>query len=213
MLFPENQSRFTVQGPVGQLSCSTLGLPDHPKPITFIMCHPDPKAGGTMRNKVVTTCCKAMHLLGIPVVSFDFRGVGHSEGEHDHGDGEREDVLAVVDWVRQARPGTAIWLGGFSFGSYVTYRAAKEIQPEQLLTVAPSCGIRDFTECTSPNVPWTVIVPDADEVVSVADIFDFISRAKQDLHMIKFHGASHFFHGKLIELRQALLDHYRPRIL
>ena len=80
-----------------------------------------------MNNKVVTTVARALAELGIASVRFNFRGVGESAGAYDEGRGETLDFLAVARWVQAQRPDDALWLAGFSFGSWVALRAARQL--------------------------------------------------------------------------------------
>lgn len=109
-----------------------------------------------MHNKVVTMAARALRELGITVVRFNFRSVGNSAGTFDHGDGEQDDLRAVADWVRTQRPGDTVWLGGFSFGAYVSLRAAGSIAPQVLISIAPPAGRWDFSDM-QPPAQWLVI--------------------------------------------------------
>jgi len=97
-------------------------------PYSALVCHPHPSGGGTMHNKVVYHAMKAFAAFGLPVLRFNFRGVGLSEGEHDHGHGELEDVRAALNWLDEKfhRP---ILFAGFSFGAQVGLRACQSTLP------------------------------------------------------------------------------------
>ena len=92
------------------------------RPLAAVVCHPHPLFGGTMHNKVVYQTAKTLHRFGLPVLRFNFRGVGSSEGSHDQGEGEREDVSAALDFLAGEYPGAPLLLAGFSFGSWVGLR-------------------------------------------------------------------------------------------
>jgi alpha/beta superfamily hydrolase len=94
-----------------------------PPPLAAIVCHPHPLFGGTMHNKVVYQAAKTLHAFGLPVLRFNFRGVGSSEGAHDKGLGEYDDVRAALDFLAAEYPETPLLLAGFSFGSWVGLRA------------------------------------------------------------------------------------------
>ncbi|MCX7123995.1 MAG: alpha/beta hydrolase [Gammaproteobacteria bacterium] len=186
---------------------------DHPEielksgPIA-VLCHPHPLMQGTMNNKVVTTAARAFNQLGLITVRFNYRGVGKSKGEYGHIVGECEDLKTVVDWVRESYPGCDIWLAGFSFGSFIAYKMANNLGAKQLLCIAPAVNEIGYQDAEEPAMPWTLIVPDADEVVSVQNTFDWLRQVKCSYQLIKLAGVSHFFHGQLMVLKQLIVDRY-----
>ena len=111
--FPDSDGGLLLPGPSGaiELACA-LPEVDVARAGVAIVCHPHPLQGGTMHNKVVTIIERALLELGLAVVRFNFRGVGKSEGVHDSGIGETEDLLAIAAWLREVRPGDLLWLGG-----------------------------------------------------------------------------------------------------
>ena len=127
--FPTSRQEFILRGPTGNLECvADVPDPAEERPATIVICHPHPLHGGTMHNKVVTILERSMRELGLRTVRFNFRGVGESEGSHDDGYGETDDLFAVTEWVRHTRPDDDLWLGGFSFGSYISQRAAQNLK-------------------------------------------------------------------------------------
>jgi uncharacterized protein len=116
-----------LTGPAGRLEAilwSSPGKGDAARPpVAAVVCHPHPLFGGTMHNKVVYQTAKTLHRFALPVVRFNFRGVGMSEGTHDKGAGETDDVRAVIDFLAQEYPGVPLLVAGFSFGSWVGLRA------------------------------------------------------------------------------------------
>jgi alpha/beta superfamily hydrolase len=98
-----------------------------------ICCHPHPLYGGSLSNKVIHTVARAFVSAGVPALRFNFRGVGASAGSYDEGRGETDDLLAVIRAGRARLPGLPLWLGGFSFGSFVALRAQAAGVPEALL--------------------------------------------------------------------------------
>ena len=104
-------------GPAGRLE-ALLNSGRADAPFAGLVCHPHPAGGGTMHNKVVYHAMKAFSAFGIPVLRFNFRGTGLSEGTHDHGHGEQDDVRAALDWLDKEF-GKPILFAGFSFGSAV----------------------------------------------------------------------------------------------
>lgn len=179
-------------------------------PFIGIVCHPHSQQGGTMNNKVVTTVSRVFRELGGTAIRFNFRGVGKSAGEYDHGIGETEDALAVIQWAHQKWPQANIWLAGFSFGAYVSLRAAtqlisKKINLSQLISLAPAVNHVDFTGL-HPHCPWMVVIAEEDELVPAADIKHWINKLDPQPEIVLFEETSHFFHGKLMDLRQKLTE-------
>jgi alpha/beta superfamily hydrolase len=206
------QSIF-IEGRVGRLEAIVeASTADHSYPISFIMCHPHPLQEGTMHNKVVTTTCKAFQQLGVNTIRFNYRGVGQSEGSYGNGVGEIEDLLSIVSWVKAHYPDHAIWLGGFSFGAAVAYSAANEIGAKQLLNIAP--GVSRFPELRKhePSMPWLIIQGEADEVIEPKAVYEWAAQHQANYELIKLPEVGHFFHGRLVELKQMLMQIYQPRL-
>src|SRR6202142_634483 len=103
-----------LRGPAGRLE-ALLNTGRDDAPYTALICHPHPAGGGTMHNKVVYHAMKALSSFGLPVLRFNFRGTGLSQGEHDNGRGEQDDVRAALDYLAREFPGKPILLAGFSF--------------------------------------------------------------------------------------------------
>ena len=208
-----NLQYFNIEGPSGRLE-AVLSAPDQPLPISAIVCHPHPLYGGTMHNKVVTTLSKTLIDLGIPALRFNFRGVGASEGSYGEGWGETEDALAAADWMRGRYPGAALWLAGFSFGAYVATRVAA--LPEQgvqcLMTVAPPVNHFDFAGLT-PSCPWVVAQGDKDEIVPSQEVLAWREALPNPPKLLYFQDTGHFFHGRLLELRQELSAYLSAEVL
>lgn len=206
--FPTDKlTKLMLPGPAGPLEIMTSSAEEplrHPSTIAVI-CHPHPLFGGTMHNKVIYTLARCFNSLGLASVRFNFRGVGLSQGVYDNGVGETDDVLTVLTWLKQSCPESVIWLAGFSFGAYVAARAAKVWPAKQLICVAPPIENFPFKELPPFSCPWMVIQGDEDEVVSAAAVFNWVDSLEQPPEVIKIHGTSHFFHGKLIELRDRLI--------
>ena len=221
--FPDIAAALTLQGPAGALEIAVdppeADIPA--RPVITVLCHPLPTEGGTMHNKVVTMAARSLRELGIATVRFNFRGTGASEGVFDRGEGELDDLRTVVAWVRDARPDAALWLGGFSFGAYVSLRGAAELQPSMLISIAPPAGRWDFDKIGLPTMPWLVIQGEDDEIVdpqAVYDWFEQLSKARMSeaqppgagAELIRMPDTSHFFHRKLMDLRGAIKHGVQP---
>lgn len=170
-----------------------------------VICHPHPLHGGSMTNKVVHTLMRAARDMGASVVRFNFRGVGRSGGEHDAGRGEIDDCLAVIDWARQEMPAPALWVMGFSFGGYIAAAAANRLSssPDRLVLVAPSVERLPFAALLPLKVSATVMMGEADDVVASAAVFDLLE-GREDVDVVRFAETGHFFHGRLVELKDAV---------
>ncbi|HVK50407.1 MAG TPA: alpha/beta fold hydrolase [Pseudoxanthomonas sp.] len=204
-LFPQENASLSLPGPAGDLELSVEWPeePAHTGAFTAIICHPLPTEGGTMHNKVVVMTARSLRELGAVTVRFNFRGTGASAGHFDHGQGESEDLRAVVDWVRTQRPGP-LWLAGFSFGAYVSLRSCEAIQPDALVSIAPPVGRWDFDTITLPSCPWLVIQGEDDEIVDPQAVYRWIDSLSEPPELIRMPDTSHFFHRKLMDLRGAI---------
>ncbi len=211
--FPTETTEFSLTGPAGRLECLVdVPEPGSERPATIVLCHPHPQQGGTLRNKVVTIMERSLRELGLATVRFNFRGVGDSEGEYDNGQGETDDLLAVVDWVQQTRPGTDLWLGGFSFGAFVALKAARDLPVRQLITIAPPVERYGFEELLPPNCPWLVVQGDEDDVVSAEAVSKWAEGLDQPPDLVVMEGAGHFFHRRLMDLRGLIKNHVQSSL-
>jgi len=194
--------RFSITGNAGVLK-SIAHLPDALPRAIAVVAHPLPAMGGTMENKVVTTLAKAFAELGFAALRFNFRGVGDSAGEFDEGDGEVEDVLAVVRHARQEYGDLPLILAGFSFGGYVQARAAQQLHPQRLVLVAPAVG-----RYAMPSVPHNTLLlhGDLDEIIPLTDVLHWAQ--PQQLSVVVLPGAGHFFHGRLDQIKQIVLHEF-----
>ena len=215
---PGGVAPLMLDGPAGPIE-AVVDTPEAgvaPREVVAVVCHPLSTEGGTLTNKVVTMAARALRELGATTVRFNFRSVGRSAGDFDNGIGESEDLRAVVDWVRREKPGHTLWLGGFSFGSFVSLRMAAALQPDLLFSIAPPAGRAwDFDNMGLYTGPWFVIQGDADEIVAAQDVHDWLDgldRLRAPATRIRMPGASHFFHGRLMELRQAVKDGVRAEL-
>ncbi len=203
--FPTERTELFLRGPAGRLECIVdVPEPADARPATFVICHPHPQHGGTMHNKVVTIMERAMRELGLNTVRFNFRGVGESEGQYDDGYGETDDLFAVTEWVRRTRPDDALWLGGFSFGSYITLRAAQNLALGQLVSIAPAVSRFSFADLRHPGCPWLIIQGDEDDVVPFDEVRAWVETVDPAPDFVVMEHAGHFFHRRLMDLRGLL---------
>ena len=205
--------RELIDGPAGRIEVEGA-VPADARGVAVI-AHPHPLFGGTMDNKVVTTLARAYGEAGIAAFRFNFRGVGATEGTHDEGRGEAEDLLRVISHARARCPGIPLHLAGFSFGGAVAVRASDRAEFARLVLAAP--GFRRIAEggmgaAPGPGDPNlgapgrhtlanTVIVHgDLDETVPLADSIAWAT--PREVPVVVVPGGEHFFHRKLHLLRE-----------
>jgi hypothetical protein len=201
-------TRLEITGPAGALECIVEDVGEHAT-AHAVVCHPHPLYGGTMDNKVVVTIARALHELGISTVRFNFRGVGASAGSYDEGRGEVDDAVAVADWASRRWPGLPLTSGGFSFGSYIALQLALARPAVYLITVAPAVSRFDFGQLGRPDAAWVVVQGEADEVVPTEEVVAWAGRLSPPVSLHRVPGAGHFFHGKLIELKEIVKSEIR----
>lgn len=169
-----------------------------------VCCHPHPLYGGALTNKVIHTVARAFVAAGVPALRFNFRGVGGSAGVHDEGRGETLDLVAVAGWARQRFPAADLWLAGFSFGAWVSLRAASRLSPARLVSVAPPVGRWDFEDIPRPACPWLLVQGTADELLDAAAVEAWARALSPEVQVALLPEASHFFHGRLHEVRDLI---------
>lgn len=200
-----SQRKVTFAGPSGPLE-GVLHSPDIAPLAVAVVAHPLPTMGGTMENKVVTTLAKTFAELGFAALRFNFRGAGNSAGEFDGGNGEVEDALAAVVYGRQEYGRLPLILAGFSFGGYVQARVVQHLHPlpHRLVLVAPAVG-----RIGMPHVPHNTLLihGEQDDVVPLSDVIDWAR--PQNLPIVVLPGAEHFFHGRLHQIKQLVLQDFR----
>jgi alpha/beta superfamily hydrolase len=196
-----------LRGPAGRLEALlNMGRPD--APYAALVCHPHPLFGGTMHNKVVYHAMKAFQACGLPVLRFNFRGAGLSEGAHDNGHGEVGDVRAALDWL-QREYRLPLLFAGFSFGSSVGFRACcgdERVKGMVALGLPVQAGGREYhysflAGCARPKL---FISGDADEFGPQAAVEAVVAGAAPPATLVMVPGADHFFAGKLEQMQQAL---------
>lgn len=196
---------FTLTGPTGLIECK-LDLPQETAPCGIaIVAHPHPLYGGTMDNKVVQTLVRAFLALGYACARMNFRGVGKSEGVHDAGMGETDDIALLHRHMVESYPGLPVALSGFSFGTFVQsrlqQRLAEQGQPaERLVLVGSAAGKWDLAPVAADTI---LIHGEQDDTIPLSDVLDWAR--PQDLPVIVIPGADHFFHRKLHHIKQLVV--------
>lgn len=194
-----------LNGPAGRLQALYEVPADAPPRGGALVMHPHPRHGGTMHNKVVHTLARAFTLSGFATLRFNFRGTGDSAGSYDGGAGELDDALAATEWLQVQLPAAPLWLGGFSFGAAIALRAALETRTAGLVTVAPAARRFASGLPSEPVCPWLIVQGDEDELVPVEETIDWVNGLAPGPELMVMEGAEHFFHGRLVELREAVM--------
>ncbi|HZC22844.1 MAG TPA: alpha/beta fold hydrolase [Candidatus Binatia bacterium] len=204
---------FFLDGPAGRLeSLLNAGAPDATH--AALVCHPHPLFGGTLHNKVVFHTMKALNSFGFPVLRMNFRGTGLSQGEHDHGNGEVDDVRTALDWLA-AEFHLPLILAGFSFGAAVGLRAAcadgrvravigagAPVLPVAADTEEPRVYTYEFLrDCTKPKL---FVSGARDQFGPRPKLEALVASLPEPKKLVVIEGADHFFEGRLRELREAI---------
>ncbi len=187
-----------LRGPEGRLE-AVLNTGRVDAGYAALVCHPHPPSGGTLHNKVVYHAMKAFSACGLPVVRFNFRGAGLSEGRFDEGHGEQGDVPAALDWMEE-RLGLPILFAGFSFGSYVGLRACcgdERVKGRVGLGLPVRAAGRDYTYeflegCAGPKL---FVSGDHDQFSPREVLSAVVARTPEPRQVVWVEGADHFFHG------------------
>jgi uncharacterized protein len=204
---------FLIDGAVGALECA-LDLPDseqfaQPRGLALV-AHPHPLFGGTMDNKVAQTLARSFLALGYVTVRMNFRGVGKSEGVHDHGQGETDDMALLLTHMRRQYPELPLALAGFSFGTFVQSQLQQRLtaqndpaQPpaERLALVGTAAG-----KWPMPEVPANTILihGELDDTIPLIAVLDWAR--PQELPVIVIPGADHFFHRRLQHIKNLVVE-------
>jgi uncharacterized protein len=204
--------RILLDGPAGKIEVFVEpheAVSEEPQRAAGIalIAHPHPLFGGTADNKVVTTLAKAFRELGCHTLRPSFRGVGGSEGTHDRGIAETDDLKVVHQYARERFGELPLYLAGFSFGAYVVTRLAKSAVAARLVLVGTAAGFiegdRKYeTEAVAPDT--IVIHGSADETVPLANVLKWAEPLELPVTVIA--GADHFFHRRLHLIRKVIHD-------
>jgi len=224
MAVPETSTirSLFLEGPAGRLE-ALLNAGAENATHTAIVCHPHPLFGGTLHNKVVFHTMKALNSFGFPVLRFNFRGTGLSQGEHDYGLGEVEDVRTALDWLDEEFH-LPIVFAGFSFGAAVGLRAAcADARVKAVIGVgvpavpvvadneAPRTYAFNFLrDCLKPKL---FVSGGRDQFGPRAKLEALVASVPEPKQLVVIEGADHFFEGRLRELREAIESWVRQEIV
>jgi uncharacterized protein len=205
----QHESRnFFLEGPAGRLE-AILWTPaggGRPK-MAALVCHPHPLFGGTMHNKVVYQAAKSLDALGLAVLRFNFRGVGTSAGEHDRGNGEREDVRAALDFLAAGFPETPLLLAGFSFGCWVGLRVGcGDLRVAELIGLGTPVNSTDFSFLRECGKRKLFVHGENDQFGDVKKVEALVESLPGEKRLVVVPQGDHFFVGKLDQVDRAIAE-------
>lgn len=203
--------KFTLDGHAGKMQC-VLDLPEDAPHGIALVAHPHPLYGGTMENKVAQTLARTFVTLGYATARFNFRGVGESEGMHDEGRGEVDDMEIMYQHMVKEYPGLPVALSGFSFGTFVQAQFQQRLiaqgrPAERLVLVGTAAG-----KWPMPEVPLDTILihGELDDTITLQDVFEWARPL--DIPVTVIPGADHFFHRKLGHIKNLVVQMWRRDI-
>jgi alpha/beta superfamily hydrolase len=203
-----NSQKFYLTGHAGRMECLLDEPEDAPRGIALV-AHPHPLFGGTMENKVAQTLTRAFVGLGYVTARFNFRGVGESEGVHDEGRGEVDDMEVMLEHMLRTYPGLPFALAGFSFGTFVQAQlqqrlSAQGMPAERLVLIGAAAG-----KWAMPPVPADTILVhgELDDTIPLQHVFEWARPL--DTPVVVIPGADHFFHRKLTLVKNLVTQLWR----
>jgi len=206
-----------VNGPDGRLEGRYRPGESRRSPIALIL-HPHPQHGGTMNNKIVHAMFQIFANRGFSVLRINFRGVGRSQGEFDHGLGELSDAAAALDWLQNYHAdASGYWIGGFSFGAWIAMQVLmRRPEIEGFIAISPPANMYDFTFLAPCPSSGLILHGGADELVpepGVATLAEKLRTQKDiviDYRVIA--GANHFYHGHFESFTQHVKGYLASRL-
>lgn len=202
------KGNLLIPAAVGQLEAILKEPAIEPKGVALV-CHPHPLGGGTMHNKVVFRAAAGLVDAGLVTLRFNFRGVGASDGAHDDGNGERQDVRDALNYLSENYPDLPITLAGFSFGSrFGTEVALEEEKVVRIISIGTAVDKYDFSYLKECRKPILFVQGDEDEFGSVENLNALVSMVAEnaDTKLVIFRNCGHFFDAHLPQLKNAIHD-------
>jgi len=208
---PRKIESLFLAGPAGRLE-ALLEEPENAAPReAALICHPHPRHGGTMHNKVVHRIARGLRRAGLVVLRFNYRGVHLSEGSYAHGEGEKEDARAALDYLRARYPELPYTLAGFSFGSRVVLQLGCELQlgcaragARRVIAVGFPTVYKDRGYLDGCTVPRIFLQSTRDEFGPVEELTAFAETLPEPKQVILVEAQDHFFTGALDELEETI---------
>lgn len=210
-LFLSREADDVVQGRAGRLEVKINGVTSiSPIRGVAVICHPHPQFGGSLDNKVVHTLARAFRDEGIAAVRFNFRGVGQSQGTvaeaEGRGEGELDDLISVLNWVREQQPTQPIWLAGFSFGGAIAavlnQQHEHDMSIKGMVLISPAIGKYGSVVDKAVNLPCLVLQGEEDEVLPPEEVFSWVAaHSTAPIRLQRIADTGHFYHGQLVYLK------------
>ena len=207
----KNSHKFYLTGHAGKMECLLDEPEGQPRGIALV-AHPHPLYGGTMDNKVAQTLARTFVGLGYATARFNFRGVGESEGTYDDGRGEVDDMEVMLEHMLKEYPGLPFTLSGFSFGTFVQAQLQQRLEAqgrpaERLVLVGTAAGKWPMP----PVPPDTILIHgELDDTITLTQVFDWARPL--DIPVTVIPGADHFFHRKLVHIKNLVTQMWRRDI-
>ena len=199
---PKPLRHVDLYGSAGRLEALYRDLQD-PAGVAVI-CHPHPLGGGTLHNKVVFRAARGLESANVATLRFNFRGVGASSGKHEEGEGELADVTAAIDWARRRHPDRKVFVGGFSFGAWVSSRVACERSDvDAMFLIGTPVDKYDFAHLRDCEKPILFLHGTEDEHGDVAKLEQLVPSVRNAESVI-ITGADHFFTKQLEAVEETL---------
>jgi alpha/beta superfamily hydrolase len=197
-----------IPGPAGPLEgVINAKVEGRPRAIA-VLAHPLPTAGGTMHTKAVFHAAKALARVDVPVLRFNFRGVGRSAGSFSGGPGEQDDFHAAVEFMAARYPDARrVWAAGMSFGSWIAMSTgARAPQITALIGIAATVNRYDFSPVVSARKPTFLIHGERDELIPLKEVRRFYAQLSEPKELVVIDAADHLFDGKASEVGDAIED-------
>lgn len=209
---------IVIPGPAGRLEVKHHAQINNPEAPTALVLHPHPLHGGTMNNKMTYTLYQSFYRAGFHVCRFNFRGIGKSTGEYDHGEGELSDTATVMDWLQiQYKDSRNFWISGFSFGAWIAMQLLMR-RPEiaGFVIASPPANKYDFSFLAPCPVSGLILQGDQDDVVDPTSVNSLVKKLRQQkdiqISYETIQGTDHFFLNKLQEASQLIESYLKKEV-
>lgn len=197
-----------IPGPSGVLEGLINAPADATPRAIAVLAHPLPTGGGTMHTKALYHAAKGLARIGVPVLRFNFRGVGRSAGVFSGGSGEQDDYRAALAFMSSQYPDVArVWCGGMSFGSWVAMTAGAA-HPAASVLVGIACPVSnyDYSQVATSGKATFLIHGERDELAPLKEVRRLYGQLQEPKELVVIDGADHLFDGKVSEVGDAIED-------
>lgn len=196
--------RLWIEGPAGRLEAA-LRIAT-PARAAAVLAHPHPLHGGTLDNPVIFHADRALNEAGITTLRFNFRGTGSSQGQHDDGRGEADDVARAATWLRGVAPRVPLILVGYSFGALCSLRYAVRNEPiAGVIAIGLPVRLFPLDEIDALTCPLAVVQGSADDLGSPDEVRTRVAEATHPMDLRVIDGATHFFDGRAPDVAEAVV--------